>query len=173
MFLDMTRPLLEDAFQHHTWATLALVDLCAGLTQEQLATPVPGTYGSMLAILRHIAGGDAWYLFVLTGGRQPQIDEDTLSLADIRGIIEEQGAAWASLLADFTDPDVEVIANRDDGSQGHAPLGIRLAQVVHHGTDHRSQICTGLTALGIEPPEIDVWAFGFQQGRVFDVAPPA
>jgi uncharacterized damage-inducible protein DinB len=38
--------------------------------------------------------------------------------------------------------------------------------VVHHGTDHRSQICTALTTLGIEPPSIDVWDYGEQDGRV-------
>jgi uncharacterized damage-inducible protein DinB len=43
----------------------------------------------------------------------------------------------------------------DDGSGSHAPIGIRLAQVVQHGTDHRSQICTALTTLGVEPPEIN------------------
>ncbi len=45
------------------------------------------------------------------------------------------------------------------GSESHAPLGIRLAQVLDHGT-HRSQICTALTTLGVEPPDIDVWDFG-------------
>jgi len=37
--------------------------------------------------------------------------------------------------------------------------------------DHRSQICTALTTLGLEPPLIDVWAFGIQTGRVVEVAP--
>lgn len=31
------------------------------------------------------------------------------------------------------------------------------AQALHHGTDHRSQICTALTTLGVEPLLIDVW----------------
>ena len=53
------------------------------------------------------------------------------------------------------------------------PAGIRLAQAVHHGTDHRSQICTGLTTLGIEPPEIDVWAFAWSQGRLVEVSAPS
>ena len=44
--------------------------------------------------------------------------------------------------------------------------GIRLAQVVHHGSDHRSQICTALTELGHEPPEFDVWAYGETVGLV-------
>jgi uncharacterized damage-inducible protein DinB len=49
----------------------------------------------------------------------------------------------------------------------HAPLGIRLAQALHHGTDHRSQVCTALTTLGIEPPAIDLWDYGALDGRVF------
>ena len=41
-----------------------------------------------------------------------------------------------------------------------ATIGIRLAQVLHHGSDHRSQISTALTTLGHAPPEFDVWAYG-------------
>jgi len=44
-------------------------------------------------------------------------------------------------------------------------LGLRLAQVVHHGTDHRSQVCTALTSFGLTPPEIDLWSFGEATGR--------
>ena len=50
-------------------------------------------------------------------------------------------------------------------------MGVRIAQAIHHGTDHRSQICTALTTLGLEPPLIDVWAFGLQTGRVVEVPP--
>jgi uncharacterized damage-inducible protein DinB len=45
-------------------------------------------------------------------------------------------------------------------------VSIRLAQALHHGTDHRSQICTALTSLGVEPPFIDVWDYGEQMGTV-------
>jgi uncharacterized damage-inducible protein DinB len=88
-----------------------------------------------------------------------------MNLKELRKAMADYGVAWSSVLAEWpdADADTDVIAHRDDGSESHAPIGIRLTQVVH-GTDHRSQICTGLTALGIEPPEIDVWAFG-QQAR--------
>jgi hypothetical protein len=33
------------------------------------------------------------------------------------------------------------------------------------GTDHRSTICAGLTSQGIEPPEIDLWAYDEATGR--------
>jgi uncharacterized damage-inducible protein DinB len=66
------------------------------------------------------------------------------------------------------DPDAELVRPRDDGSEAHAPRSIRLAQALHHGTDHRSQICTVLTTLGVQPPEIDVWDFGVQDQRVWE-----
>jgi uncharacterized damage-inducible protein DinB len=59
----------------------------------------------------------------------------------------------------------------DDGYRKHAPIGIRLAQVLHHGTDHRSQICTALTSLGVKPPNIDAWEYGVDDGRVVEIPP--
>jgi uncharacterized damage-inducible protein DinB len=167
--LTVTPVGLDDAFGHHVWATLRLIDACSTLGADQLASPVPGTYGSILDTMRHIVGSDAWYLFVITDGRTPRIDQDRMGLSDLRDAMESHGAAWSAVLREDHDPGAVVIAHRGDGSEGHAPLGIRLAQALHHGTDHRSQVCTGLTALGIVPPDIDVWDFGEQSGRVFDL----
>jgi uncharacterized damage-inducible protein DinB len=167
----MSKSLLEDAFAHHVWATLVLFDACLPLSAEQLATPVPGTYGSILDTQRHLVGADASYLFVTSGGRTPQIDEDHMDLPELRATMESHGPAWSRLLADDPNPDAVLERHRDDGSETHAPTSIRLAQVLHHGTDHRSQICTVLTTLGIEPPAIDVWDFGLQDGRVVEIPP--
>jgi uncharacterized damage-inducible protein DinB len=82
------------------------------------------------------------------------------------------GEDWSELLAGDPDPDAVLVRHRDDGSATRAPASIRLAQVVHHGTDHRSQICTTLTTLGIEPPGIDVWDYGLASGRSVDRYPP-
>jgi uncharacterized damage-inducible protein DinB len=80
--------------------------------------------------------------------------------------MEANGPFWSALLEEDLDPDTVVIRYRDDGTESHAPMGIRLAQALHHGTDHRSQICTALTTLGIEPPAIDVWDFADKDGRL-------
>jgi uncharacterized damage-inducible protein DinB len=161
--------LLADAFGHHTWATLRVLDVCAELSPEQLETTVPGTYGSILDTLRHTVGSDAFYLRAQTDGRRPPIDEDSMDIAGLRHEMEVDGEAWATLVAGPLDPDEVVVQRRADGSETHAPRGIRLAQALHHGTDHRSQICTALTALGIEPPAIDVWDFAETQGRLLEV----
>jgi uncharacterized damage-inducible protein DinB len=165
----MSRSLLGDPFAHHVWATVRLLDTCLALSPEQLEADVPGTYGSILATMRHLVGADSSYLFALTGGRIPVIDEDQMDLPELRTVMEGNGAAWSSLLTRDLDPDVVVVRHRDDGSESHAPMGVRLAQALHHGTDHRSQICTALTTLAVEPPAIDVWDFAEQDGRLVEV----
>ena len=168
----MTRPILEDAFAHNVWATLRLVDACLELTPEQLQTNVPGTYGSIIDTMRHLVEADAGYLFVLSGERTPQIDEAQaaeMGLPQLRAAMERNAAEWPRVLAERRDPDAVLTRRRADGSEIHAPVGIRLAQVVHHGTDHRSQVCTALTTLGIEPPQIDVWDFADAQGRLTEI----
>lgn len=164
---------MKDAFGHHVWATLRLLDSCASLTSEQLASGIPGTYGSILDTLRHLVGSDAGYLAALTAGDRPRIDEDSMDLARLRAEMVLDGERWTSFLAADPDPEAIVVRRRDDGSETHAPIGIRLAQALHHGTDHRSQVCTALTVLGIEPPAIDVWDYAWDAGRLVEIPPTA
>jgi uncharacterized damage-inducible protein DinB len=162
----MSRPILTDAFAHHSWATIQLIDACIVLDLGQLGTAVPGTYGSILDTLRHLVGSDRSYLSLLSDGRLAEIDEETMGLTALREVMEANAPAWAAVLEADLDPDRVLVRHREDGSESHAPLGIRLAQVVHHGSDHRSQVCTALTSLGIEPPAIDVWDFAWQADRL-------
>ena len=168
----MTKTLLDDAFAHHVWATLRVMDACDALSPEQIGTTASGTYGSILDTMRHLVGADASYLFVVTRERVPNIDEEEMDLAELRAVMERNGKAWSQLLSDGVDPSEVLVRTWDDGSQTEAPYGIRLAQALHHGTDHRSQICTALTTLGIEPPLIDVWDYGEQTGSVGEIVPP-
>ena len=153
----MTRSILADAFDHHVWASLRLLDALAPLSADQLATNVPGTYGSILDTARHLVGADRWYLFTLSRGAVDEIVEGEMDIAQLRAAMEPSAASWAALLAADPDPDEDFVLTRDDGTESHATWGVRLAQAVHHGTDHRSQIATALTTLGITPPEMDVW----------------
>ena len=161
----MTRSLLADAFDHHVWATLQVLDLLAPLTEDQLATNVPGTYGSILDTARHLVGSDRWYLFVQSGGDVDQIEEEGMSIAELRAAMTPNAGHWQAILAQNPDPDAMLTYTRDDGSKAHATWGVRLAQALDHGTDHRSQLFTALTTLGIEPPEIDLWAWAMTTGK--------
>jgi uncharacterized damage-inducible protein DinB len=169
MFVVTSRSPFDDAFAHHVWATLRLIDACLSLTEEQLDVAVPGTYGSILETTRHFVGGDSYYLSHLTGARQ--VDTDHMELPVLRAVVEADERLWIAFLA--TDPDTDAVVKDvdDDGYERDASIGIRLAQALQHGTEHRSQVCTVLTTLAVEPPGIDVWDFGAQTGRVVDIAP--
>ena len=169
----MPRSPLADAFAHHVWATLKLIDTCETLSDEQLQTSAPGVYGSIIDTLRHIVASDRGYLAVVSGGRVERMDDERLTLAAARSVMELDGEEWARVLAELDDPDRVVVRQRPDGSANRSPAGIRLAQALHHGSDHRSQICTILTTLGIEPPDIDVWEFGVHEGRVEELPSPS
>jgi uncharacterized damage-inducible protein DinB len=170
----MNGSLLEAAFAHHVWATIRLIDACLGLSDEDLGTSVPGTRGPMLETLRHIVAGDAEDLFILSGDRSYLVDADPTSLAEARVLMERNGSGWAELLSGSLDPDATVReVDEADGYQRWAPIGFRLAAALNHGTDHRSQICTALTTLGVTPPAIDVYSFGLDTGRVVEKMPGA
>jgi uncharacterized damage-inducible protein DinB len=173
MVAEMPRSPLADAFALHVWASTRLIDVCESVSDEQLHATVDGTYGSILLTFGHLVASDRSYLTVLSPGRVERVDEEDLSLADARVVMAADGPEWARVIADLGDPDRITVRQRPDGSGNRAPAGIRLAQALHHGSDHRSQICTILTMLGIEPPDIDVWAFAELDGRIVNVPAPA
>ena len=156
--------LLRDAFAHHIWATEQLLDACSTLSGDQVNANVPGTYGSILATLRHLVGSDCWYLSFFRDDIAEPAEDINLTINELRSIITRNGKAWMELLDAALDPDRDVVEH-GEGWDFHAPVGLRLAQVVHHGTDHRSQVCTALTTLGVTPPLIDLWDFGEATNR--------
>jgi uncharacterized damage-inducible protein DinB len=159
--------LLDDAFRHHAWANDRILEACANLTPEQLAAAAPGTFGPILDTLRHLIGSDNWYLWVITEGRHPEFDEDTAGIDELKAGAKRSAAGWEELLGAEIDPE-EMTVRQGDGWEFSAPLGVRLAQAIHHGTDHRSQVATTLTSLGIEPPGIDVWEWAESIGRTHE-----
>ncbi|HXU24418.1 MAG TPA: DinB family protein [Tepidiformaceae bacterium] len=166
----MARSLLDDAFAHHVWATLRVIDACADLTPEQLASEAPATFDSIIETLRHIVASEAFELCVVQGEVSPDVETDRLDLPELREMIVASGAGWLELVRKAPDPEA-VLREVDpgDGYQRDAPMGLRLAHALHHAGDHRRQVCSALSLLGIEPPRISVWDFGVETGRVVEV----
>jgi len=168
----MTTSALTTAFAHNVWATQRMIDACMDLSADQLATDVPGTRGPILATLRHLVESDAFDLFILTGDRVHLVEVEDLSLADLRGVMERDGEGWATFIAGPLDPDAVVREiDPQDGYQRWAPLGYRLASTLEHGTDHRSQIRTALTTIGVPVPKVDVFDFGTEAGLIVEQMP--
>lgn len=165
---DPDRSTLRDAFGHHGWATIRIIAACAALRPQELDTTVPGTFGSIIETLRHLVSADRSYVSVLSDGRIAAVETGTLGIDELRSVTEASNSAWASLLSGEVDANRVLVRERDDGTETRAPASIRLAQALHHGTDHRSQLCTALTTLGIEPPVIDAWEYAWLNGRLID-----
>lgn len=161
----MNKHLLEDAFAHHVWATLKLLDACKPLTDQQLDTAVPGTFGSILKTMRHLVQSDRGYLFRLSDGANARIDTSEMDIAEMAKATEATGAGWMNLLANPPESD-RLIEGKGDEGVVYWPAAIWVGQAIHHGTDHRSQVCTALTSLGVEPPLIDVWDYGIEHGML-------
>jgi len=160
----MIASLLDDAIAHHIWATERLIDACNGVTAKQLSTPAPGTYGSILDTFRHLVSTDCWYLTFFRDQPQRIEEGSAADLDELRLATTSNGKDWMELLAGGLDGEADVVEH-GDGWNFHSPAGFRLAQVIQHGTDHRSQICTALTSFDVEPPAIDLWAYGEATGR--------
>ena len=154
--------MLVQGLGHHSWATEQLLDRCASLSDEELTRHIPAIYGSTLDTVRHLVDADNWYLRCISGGDLgiEDFDADDLPLADLRPVATATAAGWTEIVTRNLDPDAEIVVRRSSGRVTSAAVGIRLAQVLHHGSDHRSQISSALTVLGHAPPEFDVWAYG-------------
>lgn len=151
--------------RHEVWADLELLRFCAALTPSQLTWAVPGTYGTIHNTLQHIVRAQRGYLWRLTGEEEPtDLPRDTERLVGIDELVRQEeriGKRAEALLEKAFDP-TRVIKLMD----GTATAGVVLAQFVHHGSDHRAHVGTVLGANGVEPPNLDVWAYGSAVGEV-------
>lgn len=165
--------MLREGLRHHSWATEQLLERCSSLSDEELTRHIPAIYGSTVDTARHLVDADNWYLSCISDGElgAGDLDAGELPLSDVRAVASRNAAGWEAILQRDLDPDGDLAVTHDDGSVTHATLGIRLAQVLHHGSDHRSQVCTALTILGHAPPEFDVWAYGESVGLAHDDPP--
>jgi uncharacterized damage-inducible protein DinB len=159
----MTTPPALRQMRHDVWATQRLIERCRALREEQLDLVVPGTYGTIRRMLTHIVRADEGYLVRLGILPEPRIEEsDTTTLDEIEQHLATVRAGVERLFVqkDF-DPD-----RRFHTRDVELEPWILITQFSHHGSDHRSQVCTTLSVNGLEVPDLDVWAYGDAEGVI-------
>ena len=153
---------LDHVLRHNTWATLSLLEFCRALHPATLEKNAIGTYGTLHGTLQHVVGAEQWYVRLLTGewlgGSRVQRDERR-SLDDLLAVAAVVGQRSLSIAA--SDDEKRRI---DMGGGEWATAGVILAQLVHHGNEHRTQATTILGANGIEPPPVSGWGYGRAAG---------
>jgi uncharacterized damage-inducible protein DinB len=156
---------LHDPVRHNAWATAQVLEFCRELDEQTLTATMPGTYGTIIATLRHIIYCEIDFLERLLGREQsdPWQLGDTTGLDALIGQAAQLATDWEVFLA--SDVDSERPLQPDEGTNT-IPAGIVIAVVLYHGSEHRGQICTILGALGHEPPDLTPWAYAFASGRI-------
>jgi len=170
---------LRYLWRHNVWASRTLLAECKLLSPEQLSAPAVASYGTILETFRHLVMTDAAYLRSLGGPEtswladyQRALDEvpepwhegpmEDGDLDELGRRIDETVQLWDGFFAD-AEFDAERVSVLDAGTY-ECPAGIVMAQVFHHGSLHREQICATLSALGVEPPDLQPWAFADATG---------
>jgi uncharacterized damage-inducible protein DinB len=153
----MTTPLRE-LFRHNRWANERMLEACRDLGDEQRAASVEGTYGELGYTLIHIVRAEGWYLELLTGWKAPVRWEIPGPWPGIEVLLERSTFTGDRLreVADQLDPDGVI----DTGDGYKVPTWVVLVQAINDATEHRAHAATILTQLGMQPPQVDGWAFG-------------
>lgn len=102
-----------DAFAHHVWATVGLADACLALNQDELATAVPGTYGSSSGQCATSSALPPGTCSFASGDRTHLIDADQMDVQDLRAAMEAHQAGWSRLLEKDLDPET-ILREVDD-----------------------------------------------------------
>jgi uncharacterized damage-inducible protein DinB len=152
---------LRTLFEHHAWATAKLMDRLEELDPEQLDREIPGTYGSIARTLTHLVDADERYLLRMDSpSLPPREDRDPQPLKVLRERMDENGKRWHQMLDRLDAGSLEAtIDAHDDWPYTPQAERVLFLQAIHHGNDHRTQICSTLGALGLDVPDLDGWEF--------------
>lgn len=158
---------LAEFFRHHLWANLRLLDVCAGLPDEQLDLTEPGTYGRVRDTLTHLAAAENRYIGWLSG--EPP-DERVSEKAGFPGMpaLRESMQRTGERLIDFAAklrPD-DMLAAEWRGERFETPTVVPLMQALDHGSEHRAHIVSVLTQHGVDVPSRDAWSYWQAASRV-------
>ena len=158
---------LVDAFRHNAWATRELLAVCRELPEAQLHATAPGTFGSVIDTLWHTVLSDAGYCARLTG-EEPDWDRRAGAAPDLDKLaehVDDLDARWQRFLAQPFDAERTFVFPWHDGIDRDVPAGVVLVQALHHGNEHRAQIATILSSIGVNPPAWGLWEYAAATNR--------
>jgi uncharacterized damage-inducible protein DinB len=155
----MTGNVLVRLFEHNNWANQQIIQACSSLSDEQLdAEPQSATQGSIRSTLLHMLSSQQGYLNLLTLPLEERRTATDISFDELQQSAVRSGEGLLELARnEASRPIMDQLQTRD----GYlVEPWVVMLQVINHATEHREQIKSMLSALGVTPPEIDGWDYG-------------
>ena len=153
----MKNEFLVKLFEHNNWANLQIIEACSALSEEQLdAEARSATAGSIRQTLMHLVRSQQGYLGILTlqVEERPEI---SLAFTELRESARMSGEGLQALARGEQKPLQSLLQTRNGYT---VEPWVVMVQIINHASEHREQIKSMLTALGVTPPDIDGWEFG-------------
>ncbi len=154
----MAEDILEKLFEHNNWANLRIIRACAALSDRQLdAEPQSVTKGSIRLTLLHLVASQQGYVSLLTLPVEARV-RATPEFSELEQAAISSGEELLALARDASSTFPKTRLQTTDGV--FVEPWVVLVQVINHATEHREQICSMLSSLGVTPPDLDGWAYG-------------
>jgi len=164
----MVENYLVKLFEHNNWANLQIIQACSVLSDEQLdAEPRSATKGTIRRTLSHLVTSQQGYLSLLTLPVESRRDIRP-EFAGLQESARISGEALLSLVRDSPAQPLQPQLQTKDGY--FVEPWVVLVQVINHATEHREQIKSMLSALGVTPPDIDGWDYGFATNALVPIS---
>lgn len=154
----MSENFLARLFEHNNWANQKIIEACLTLTDEQLdAAPQSATEGNIRNTLAHLVSAQYGYLRLLSLPLEERKDRVTVEFADLHASLKASGEKLLELAGNVSSLPETRLQTRDEY---YVEPWVIMVQIINHATEHREQIKSMLTALGVTPPSIDGWDYG-------------
>ena len=153
----MSENSLVKLFEHNNWANLQIVQACYDLTEKQLdAEPQSATKGSIRGTLSHLVNSQRGYLALLTLPVEAR-PTTPLTFDELQESARISGEGLLALVKDEHNFPRTQLQTRDGF---YVEPWVVMVQIINHATEHREQIKSMLSAIGVTPPDIDGWNYG-------------
>jgi len=148
--------VLVKLFEHNNWANIQMIQACAALSDALLdAEPHSATKGTIRQTLLHLVSSQRGYLNLLT---LPVEEREKIPLAfdDLKEVAQASGEALLDLIREGNIPGTRL--QTTDGY--YVEPWVVLLQIINHATEHREQINSMRSTLGLTPLDQDGWSYG-------------
>lgn len=161
----MPSDFLTTLIEYNNWVNVRIIDACESLTDQQLdAKAATATKGSIRETLWHLMTAQQRMVWRVTGAGSIDDDiwQDPPSFAELR---EAALASGEQLLAIAEESPQATVKTQFGGIDYLVEPSVVMAVALNHAAEHREQINSMLSTLGIKPPE-GGWMFGVSTGAL-------